>query len=89
MAKKITVHYTLETRCQRSIEVEDDFQIDSNNSIELTKELIQKCPSLELDDLDEYWDESEFISHDFQGIDGMEVIDSSRKINSFYPDRKE
>lgn len=73
--KKITLRYTLLSRCKHEIEVPQDFDILGNNKDEVFKYLSEKLTNDPISDIEKYYEGSEIVSKDFGSIDGFEIHD--------------
>jgi len=88
---KISIHFTLLTRCVREIEVPNDFSIKCVKTQKVYEELCRKLPDENLSEIEEM-EVYDFESQDFGQIDGVKLFDEANgvikeyignKVNSF------
>ena len=89
MSRSISIHYTVFSKCIKSVDIEDYFNIEGKNAHSVYQELCQKLPEESLNDI-EYEDEChEIESNSFVSIDRIEVFDNTKDVIVNYGKIKE
>ncbi len=86
MTKLVKIHFTLLTRCVKTLEIDSDFKFKSKVAEKIYQQLIEAFPEEDLKEIEEDY-VYDFESQDFDGIDGIEVLYDDFEKNEDYVSR--